>query len=61
MLTLLLHQTTFNELAQAHDQTGILRSRDHFNSLIKAEIDKGIPSSRIVLGKIFPTMFEIYH
>lgn len=30
---------------------GILKSRDYFNSLIKAEIEKGIPSSRIVLGK----------
>ncbi|KAL8969346.1 MAG: hypothetical protein Q9183_002039 [Haloplaca sp. 2 TL-2023] len=40
----------FNDLAQSQDQPGILRSRDYFHSLIKAEIDKGIPSSRIVLG-----------
>lgn len=42
--------TTFGDLAQAHDQPGILKSRDYFTSLIKAEIEKGIPSSRIVLG-----------
>ncbi|KAL8908098.1 MAG: hypothetical protein Q9171_005592 [Xanthocarpia ochracea] len=40
----------FNDLAQAQDQPGILESRDYFHSLIKAEIDKGIPSSRIILG-----------
>ncbi|KAI9795309.1 MAG: hypothetical protein M1835_006024 [Candelina submexicana] len=44
------YKTTFDELAQAHDETGILRSRDYFNSLIKAEMGKGISSSRIVLG-----------
>lgn len=43
-------KSTFGDLAQAHDQPGILKSRDYFNSLIKAEIEKGIPSSRIVLG-----------
>ncbi|MCJ1479324.1 hypothetical protein MMC13_008009 [Lambiella insularis] len=42
--------TTFNDLQQAHDETGILRSRDYFNSLIKAEAEKGIPSSRVVIG-----------
>ncbi|KAL8974257.1 MAG: hypothetical protein Q9197_001510 [Variospora fuerteventurae] len=40
----------FNDLAQQQDQPGIHKSRDYFHSLIKAEIDKGIPSSRIVLG-----------
>ncbi|KAL8723119.1 MAG: hypothetical protein Q9225_000522 [Loekoesia sp. 1 TL-2023] len=40
----------FTDLAQQQDQPGILKSRDYFHSLIKAEIDKGIPSSRIVLG-----------
>ncbi|KAL8999320.1 MAG: hypothetical protein Q9188_005913 [Gyalolechia gomerana] len=40
----------FNDLAQQQDQPGILISRDYFHSLIKAEIDKGIPSSRIILG-----------
>ena len=43
-------QTNFGDLAQAHDQPGILKSRDYFNGLIKAEIEKGIPSNRIVLG-----------
>lgn len=42
--------STFNDLAQAHDQPGILKSRDYFNSLIKAETEKGIPTSRIILG-----------
>jgi len=42
--------TTFDSLAQAHDQPGILKSRDYFNALVKEEIDKGISSSRIVLG-----------
>lgn len=28
-----------------------MKSRDYFNSLIKAENEKGIPSSRVVLGK----------
>ncbi|KAL8697416.1 MAG: hypothetical protein Q9224_002329 [Gallowayella concinna] len=40
----------FNDLAQAQDQPGIFKSRDYFHSLIKGEIDKGIPSSRIILG-----------
>ncbi|KAL8808539.1 MAG: hypothetical protein Q9182_000090 [Xanthomendoza sp. 2 TL-2023] len=40
----------FNDLAQAQDQHGIFKSRDYFHSLIKAEIDKGVPSSRIILG-----------
>ncbi|KAL2042665.1 hypothetical protein N7G274_004424 [Stereocaulon virgatum] len=42
--------TTFSDLAQAHDQPGILKSRDYFNALVKEEIEKGIPSSRIVIG-----------
>ncbi|KAI4249952.1 MAG: hypothetical protein LQ352_005470 [Teloschistes flavicans] len=40
----------FDDLAQQQDQPGIFRSRDYFHSLIKAEMDKGIPSNRIVLG-----------
>ena len=42
---------------------GILKSRDYFNSLIKAEIEKGIPSSRIVLGMNNPasTSLEPQH
>ena len=46
----MLFQTTFDELAQAHDQVGILRTRDYFNSLIKDEMKKGISSERIILG-----------
>ncbi|SLM33306.1 acyl-protein thioesterase 1 [Lasallia pustulata] len=42
--------TTFSDLAQAHDEPGILRSREYFNTLIKSENEKGIPSTRIVLG-----------
>ncbi|KAL9059309.1 MAG: hypothetical protein Q9206_001555 [Seirophora lacunosa] len=40
----------FNDLAQQQDQPGIHKSRDYFHNLIKGEIEKGIPSSRIVLG-----------
>ena len=43
-------QTTFGDLAQAHDEAGILKSRDYFNSLIKTEVERGIPSDRIILG-----------
>lgn len=32
------------------DETGIVKSRDYFHGLIKAEIDSGIPSNRIVIG-----------
>ncbi|OAT13374.1 acyl-protein thioesterase 1 [Blastomyces gilchristii SLH14081] len=38
------------EFSKAQDERGILKSRDYFNSLIKAEMDKGISPSRIVLG-----------
>jgi lysophospholipase I len=37
-------------MLRLEDEPGILRSRDYFNTLIKAEIDKGIPAPRIVLG-----------
>lgn len=40
----------FAELQQDEDESGILKSRDYFNSLIKEEMDKGIDPSRIVLG-----------
>ena len=48
----------FDSLAQAHDQPGILKSREYFNSLIKGELDAGIESTRIVLGisNIFPVL-----
>ncbi|KAJ5180098.1 acyl-protein thioesterase 1 [Penicillium capsulatum] len=40
----------FAEAVRTQDEPGILRSRDFFNTLIKEQNDKGIPSSRIVLG-----------
>ncbi|KAL9639962.1 MAG: hypothetical protein Q9164_000591 [Protoblastenia rupestris] len=42
--------TTFDSLAQVYDLPGIFKSRDYFNSLIKAEVEQGIASTRIVLG-----------
>ncbi|KAF1996228.1 Phospholipase/carboxylesterase [Amniculicola lignicola CBS 123094] len=32
------------------DETGILRSRDYIHSLIDAEVAKGIPTTRVVVG-----------
>lgn len=32
------------------DEAGILKSRDYFHSLIDAEVAKGIPANRIVIG-----------
>ncbi|KAI0509612.1 phospholipase/Carboxylesterase [Xylaria bambusicola] len=32
------------------DEPGLLRTRDYVNSLIKAEVDAGIPANRIILG-----------
>ena len=42
----------FSDLSRGdqHDQTGILKSRDYFNTLIQSEISAGIPSTRILLG-----------
>ena len=45
-----MSQTTFEDLQTAHDEVGILRSRDYFNSLVAEEVAKGIPSNRIVVG-----------
>src|SRR5690348_13863690 len=45
-----ISQTTFSELDQAHDEPGILRSRNVFTKLITDEIAAGVPSNRIVLG-----------
>jgi len=44
--------TTFDDLQEnAHDEVGIVRSRDYFSNLIKSEIKAtGVPSSRMVLG-----------
>ncbi|KAL0260361.1 hypothetical protein SLS55_004047 [Diplodia seriata] len=35
---------------RSEDETGIKRSMEYFHSLIKQEMDKGIPSNRIVIG-----------
>jgi predicted esterase len=43
-------QLNFADLQAGQDEVGILRSRDYFQSLIKSEVDAGIPSNRIVLG-----------
>ena len=43
-------QTSFNDLNQAHDEVGILRSRAAFTKFITDEIAAGIPSNRIILG-----------
>lgn len=44
-------QTTFDDLAKdAHDERGILKSRNLFNDLIQSEVDSGISSSKILLG-----------
>ncbi|KAJ5203745.1 Phospholipase/carboxylesterase/thioesterase [Penicillium cinerascens] len=40
----------FEEAIRTQDEAGILKSRDYFNTLIKEQMDKGIKSSRIVLG-----------
>lgn len=41
---------SFDDIQQREDETGIKRSQSYFHSLIAAEIEKGIPSDRIVLG-----------
>ncbi|GAB7352601.1 hypothetical protein MBLNU459_g2981t1 [Dothideomycetes sp. NU459] len=41
---------SFDDIKQNEDESGILRSQAYFHSLIAAEIQKGIPSERIVLG-----------
>ncbi|KEF61944.1 uncharacterized protein A1O9_03516 [Exophiala aquamarina CBS 119918] len=42
--------TDFDDLKQAHDEVGILRSRTTFTKFITDEISAGIPSNRIILG-----------
>jgi predicted esterase len=41
---------SFEDVQSGQDEVGILKSRDYFHSLIKSEIDAGIPSNRIVIG-----------
>jgi predicted esterase len=36
--------------AREEDEAGIVRSRDYFHSLIDAEVAKGIPANRVVIG-----------
>ena len=38
------------DLRSRQDENGILLTREYLNGLVKAEIDAGIPSERIVLG-----------
>ncbi|KAK5065302.1 hypothetical protein LTR84_001140 [Exophiala bonariae] len=42
--------TNFDDLKQAHDEVGILRSRGVFTKFITDEVAAGIPSNRIILG-----------
>ncbi|KAK7528493.1 Phospholipase/carboxylesterase/thioesterase [Phyllosticta citriasiana] len=35
---------------RSEDETGIKRSQEYFHNLIREELDKGIPSNRIVIG-----------
>ncbi|KAF2232205.1 acyl-protein thioesteras-like protein 1 [Viridothelium virens] len=41
---------SFDDLQQREDESGILRSRDTMHNIISAEVAKGIPSNRIILG-----------
>ncbi|KAF1949240.1 acyl-protein thioesterase 1 [Byssothecium circinans] len=42
---------SLNDLAsREEDEEGILKSRDYFHSLIDAEVAKGIPANRVVVG-----------
>lgn len=45
-----MSQLSFDDIKQNEDEAGILRSQAYFHGLIAAEIEKGIPSERIVLG-----------
>ena len=41
---------SFDDIQQNEDEAGITRSQAYIHSLIAKEIEKGIPSERIVLG-----------
>ncbi|MCJ1238174.1 hypothetical protein MMC14_006163 [Varicellaria rhodocarpa] len=46
---------SFDDLqGRSHDETGILKSREYFSSLINDEVTSGVPESRIVLGETPP-------
>lgn len=49
-LTVLISQMSFDDIQQNEDEAGITRSQAYIHSLIAKEIEKGIPSERIVLG-----------
>lgn len=44
--------TTFDDLKEkSHDEPGITRSKEYFETLIRREVDQtSVPSTRIVLG-----------
>ena len=42
--------------ATADDEPNIQKSASYMHSLIKAEIDAGVPSNRIVLGSSGPSI-----
>ncbi|KAL9072375.1 MAG: hypothetical protein Q9157_005119 [Trypethelium eluteriae] len=48
--TIPITMISFDDLQQREDESGILRSRDTMHNLISAEVAKGIPSNRIILG-----------
>jgi predicted esterase len=41
---------SLSALQQQEDEAGILRSQAYFHSLIAEQVEKGVPSNRIVLG-----------
>lgn len=41
---------SFDDIKQNEDETGIVKSQTYLHGLVAAEIEKGIPSERIVLG-----------
>lgn len=41
---------SFEDIKQREDEPGIVKSQAYLHSLIAGEIEKGIPSERIVLG-----------
>lgn len=41
---------SFDDIKRTEDEAGIVKSKDYLHSLIATEIEKGIPSERIVLG-----------
>ena len=48
--TLPFIQLSLDDISQREDEPGIIKSKDYIHTLIAKEIEKGIPSERIVLG-----------